>query len=269
MVSVAFIACNKNNDDDENGGNNNKNQITMITAKSEVKLGMAGTDSITIDWGDGTTPETFMLFISAALEYGHQYLSDDEHTITITGNITEFECRDNKLTNLNMRCATLIYLNCAENELTDLNVSNCTALIQFDCGSNKLTNLDLKKCTALRYLHCYVNNLTHLDISKCTVLIDLGCNNNKLTDLDVSQNTALIGLGCHNNKLTNLDVSQNTKLTCLRCDSNNFSATALNALFETLHHNPINDKIIDVSNNPGANHCNRSIAENKGWQVAY
>ena len=85
-------------------------------------------------------------------------------------------------------------------------------------------------------------DVTSLDVSRCTELTILVCNG-KFTSLDVSKNTALIALGC----------------------SGNLTAAALNALFKTLHSNA-GEKYIDISGNPGAGDCDRTIAERKGWR---
>jgi Leucine-rich repeat (LRR) protein len=72
-------------------------------------------------------------------------------------------------------------------------------------------------------------------------------------------------LTCSNNQLTKLDVSKNTELTILDCRNNQFQSASLNALFKTLNGNK-DDKVIDIDNNPGADACNRKIAEDRGWE---
>jgi len=79
-------------------------------------------------------------------------------------------------------------------------------------------------------------------------------------------------LHCHSNQLTALDVSQNIVLECLDCFGNEFTAKAINAMFETLHDNAIECeerecKKVIVFANPGENDCDKSIAEKKGWKV--
>ena len=75
---------------------------------------------------------------------------------------------------------------------------------------------------------------------------------------------------CSRNQIKNLDVSKNTSLTLLDCSNNQFSESELNGLFETLHCNDIEGgKYIIVSDNPGTDDCNMSIAEDKGWTVVY
>jgi hypothetical protein len=54
----------------------------------------------------------------------------------------------------------------------------------------------------------------------------------------------------------------------LRCFNNQLTATALNTLFNSL---PIKTppvySFMYISNNPGADACDKSIAENRGWRV--
>jgi len=66
-----------------------------------------------------------------------------------------------------------------------------------------------------------------------------------------------------------LDLSNNTVLSYLTCTDNQFSAEALDALFDSLHSNTIpgSAKNIYVQDNPGSEICNPSIASEKGWIV--
>jgi hypothetical protein len=104
--------------------------------------------------------------------------------------------------------------------------------------------------------------------------IDGSSKTNVFTSIDISKCIELIVFNCQQQKLTSLDVSKNTALTYLNCLGNNLTAVALNALFSTLHNNAvppayegIEPKIILIGDNPGANDCDRSIAERKGWTV--
>ncbi len=84
-------------------------------------------------------------------------------TMTIYGDIREFDCSDN---------------------------------------GDKITGLDASQNTALTCLLCYDNQLESLDVSHNTALTDLSCVNNQLTSLDVSGATALKTLGCFGNPFT-------------------------------------------------------------------
>ena len=84
----------------------------------------------------------------------------------------------------------LIYLNCTDNQLTSLDVSNNTALHELWCGMNQITSLDVSNNTALTVLSCWNNQLTSLDVSNNTALTYLSCNDNpNLTCIKVDDAT--------------------------------------------------------------------------------
>ena len=256
MCATMFTACSKDDDKDpldDNGGNGSKEgMITMIAENDEIEVDIETFnegDIITIDWGDGTVEEFksveeyyeedeihYVISIDSYVE--HEYSNRNPHIITIKGKISEF-CQGE---------------GSWYNNITSLNVSKCPALTVLDCAENNLTSLDVSKNTALTYLFCKRNNLTSLDVSKCPVLTELGCWSNKLTSLDVSKNTALTRLNCEDNKLT---------------------SSALNQIFRDLPqgktwtegHGYTEQSSIFISRNPGTDTCDKSIAENKGWEV--
>ena len=107
----------------------------------------------------------------------------------------------------------LTYLNCGDNQLTNLDVSANTALASLDCEFNQLTSLNVSTNAELVRLFCSSNALASLDLSGCPNLSYLRCLDNQLTSLDVTANTALTFLNCGYNALTGLDLSSNTMLT--------------------------------------------------------
>ena len=130
-------------------------------------------------------------------------------------------CANNRLTELDISKNThLKFLSCSNNQLTTLEVGKNNALVDLHCSSNLLTALEVSKNTALKKLSCQNNQLTALDVTNNNELVDLSCYNNQLTTLDVSKNTALILLSCSNNQLTALDVTNNTDMTYLNCHNN-------------------------------------------------
>ena len=146
-------------------------------------------------------------------------------TVTITGDVTYFDCSENQLTALDVSHNTaLTELRCYRNQLTALDVSKNTELTELRCNNNQLPVLDISQNTALAELWCQDNQLTALDVSNNTALETLRCYSNKLTALDLPQNTALTWLYCSDNQLTSLDVSKNTKLTVLSCEYNKLAA---------------------------------------------
>ena len=139
------------------------------------------------------------------------------------------DCYDNLLTALDVSNNTMLTILYCDNQLTTLDVSNNTMLIRLYCSENQLTTLDVSNNTMLEYLSCNKNQLTALDVSNNTMLTRLHCNNNQLTALDVSNNTMLKELYCENNQLTSIDLSKSTALTHLYCDGNKLTKIILPA----------------------------------------
>ena len=138
--------------------------------------------------------------------------------------LTELDCNNNNLTSLDISQNTsLNLLYCANNQLTSLDINAATALNVVQCQNNDLTSLDVSTNTALNTLYCQYNQLTSLDVSTNTALTILHCYLNQLTILDISNDTALIELSCYFNQLTSLDVSNNTALNTLYCSNNNLT----------------------------------------------
>lgn len=305
MCATMFSACSKDDDTDpfDAGG---EEIITMQTEKQDFyfTIGTAKADEIiTVDWGDGQTQEFRSVKeeedekVTFEVNAKHVYAQSGAHSIKVTGAVTKFRCTQYQLTALDIsKCTTITELTCLDSEitsldvsknialtvldcrysqLTELDVSKCKALRELLCNGSQLTELNISGCTALKELVCGENELTSLDVSKSTTLTYLKCYNNKLTTLDVSKCTALRELSCGGNELTSLDVSKCTALTDLRCDDNLLTSKALNKIFTDLPQGKTwvdeygykHDCWIYISNNPGSDTCNKSIAENKGWGV--
>lgn len=119
---------------------------------------------------------------------------------------------------------SLNVLNCYDNQLTELDISNNQNLEGLECSYNRLTELNLAKNPALTALSCSFNQLTALELSPCSALMGLDCASNQLSYLDLSQNPALQLLYCSANELTALDITHNTSLERLDCSANLISA---------------------------------------------
>ena len=102
-----------------------------------------------------------------------------------------------------------------------------TNLDALDCSNNKLSVLDVSQNTVLRSLICQYNQLTNINLGQNTVLVDLYCAGNLLLNLDVSQNTSLGRFSCYSNQLYDIDLSQNKELWLLECCYNRFSVLDL------------------------------------------
>ncbi|MDC0204477.1 M4 family metallopeptidase [Flavobacteriales bacterium] len=114
----------------------------------------------------------------------------------------------------------LQYLDCSNNNLTDLNVSHNTPLLNLKCFGNQLTSLNVSNNTLLDYLSVKDNDLLRLDITHNSFLTFLDCSDNKLNNLFLANNSQIYWIACENNKLLSLDVSSLSSLVTLTCQGN-------------------------------------------------
>jgi len=210
-----------------------------------------------IDLGYDTVLDDYVLTANIA---GVTTLNVDQKNISDMTGIEDFaalitlNCVDNQIDTLDIsQNSSLEGLYCHYNELTTLDVTQNTALISLNCRSNQLNVLDVTQNTALLQLSCNSNQLFSLDISQNTALTYLNCSINQLNSLDVSVNTSITQLFCNLNQLSTLDVSQNTALINLFCNNNLISSldltqnTAIGRLIA--HTNQLNSMDIRNGNN--------------------
>ena len=228
LCTALFVGCSdKKLGDDEGHGGNAKKEIPndMKKAFPDPIFRAYVLENFDID-GDGKISKKEAEAVTSIDVSKNSSTPDDERIASLEGiqfftNLTYLDCNDNKLTELDVtQNPALTELWCRENQLTTLNVSGCSALTYLFCYYNQLTKLDVTQNPALKYLYCYRNQLTTLDVTQNTALTYLSCENNQLTTLDVTHNPALETLHCSSNQLTELDVTQNTALTTLHCYSN-------------------------------------------------
>ena len=192
-------------------------------------------------------------FEQALIDLGYDTTLDDYVVTANISGVTELDVSNKEISDLTgiEGFTALTNLECNNNQLTSLDVSNNTVLQVLNCGANQLTSLDVSSNTALEELICNNNELTSLDVSSNTALVDLICNNNELTSLDVSSNTALEELYCKDNQLTSLDVSKNTALEKLFFYDNKLTSLDLSKNTALLNIEGWDNALasLDVSNN--------------------
>lgn len=167
--------------------------------------------------------------------------------------VTELSIYNKSITNLAgiQYFTALTHLDCYNNQLTALDLSNNTALTHLECFNNQLITLNVSKNTALTYLECFNNQLSVLDVSNNTNLTFMACEENQLSALDVSNNTNLARMVCYSNQLSALDVSKNIALNDLYCFDNQLSTldVSKNIVLNDLDCHDNRLSTLDVSNN--------------------
>jgi len=104
----------------------------------------------------------------------------------------------------------LNWFNCAQNNLTTLDVSHLIQLNWLFCYQNNIASLNLTSLFHLKQLFCFQNNITSLDFSHNPELTTVYCGNNQISSLDFSANPLFNDLGCRNNQLTSLNIKNGT-----------------------------------------------------------
>lgn len=137
-------------------------------------------------------------------------------------NLEELNCKENDISDLNLsENLKLTYLDCTYNYLiSELDLSKNIELNTLICRNMKLENLNLENNTKLEKLDFTNNRVKNIDLSKNTNLIELICENNNLESLDLINNTKLKILNFKLNGLKNIDLSKNLELEDLNCSQN-------------------------------------------------
>ncbi|MFA7686356.1 MAG: T9SS sorting signal type C domain-containing protein [Moheibacter sp.] len=112
-------------------------------------------------------------------------------------------------------------LNCSNNDLSALNLSQNEFLKDLNCGANQLTSLNLTQNELLEKINSSYNQIENLDLSQNTVLIHIFVNNNALTSLNVKNgNNSNVPSGSFFNALNN------PSLFCIEVDNITYSSMA-------------------------------------------
>lgn len=162
-------------------------------------------------------------------------------------------CYENRLTTLDLSNNILLeYLNCSDNLLTELFLPESATLINLYCRNNALTSFDLSNHTELINLLCENNALTSLDLSENTKLLEVNCHTNELSIFDISENLELQYIFCNDNLISELDVSQHTKLAWLSCHNNAIPSLTLPNTTSLMNVLCYNNRMtaLDISNMP-------------------
>jgi Leucine-rich repeat (LRR) protein len=209
-------------------GITNAQIVTIPDANFKAKLIALGIDTNT----DGNIQVSEAL-LPTTLTLSQSNISD------MTGigafiNLQSLDCHNNQITSLNVSNLTgLGIVNCSYNQLTSLNMSELTNLLSLNCNNNNLISLNVSGLVNLEALYCYDNQLTSLNVSGLSALKGLNCNTNQLTSLNVNGLTNLLGLYCYNNLIPSLTVTALPNLFNLDCSNNvltTLNVSSLNSL---------------------------------------
>lgn len=155
--------------------------------------GVAGAQAIVVPDAD------FLAQLLAADETNDIAKDSDGNAIAIDadGDNTITEAEAAEVRELNVSGAEIASMAGIE-YFTDLRVLNC--------ANNNVSALNLLALEDLRVLNCSTNLLAELNVASLEYLITLDCHDNNLTTLDLNSNTELTSLACYGNELVTLFV---------------------------------------------------------------
>ncbi|MBW2938882.1 hypothetical protein KXJ69_12260 [Aureisphaera sp. CAU 1614] len=161
-------------------------------------------------------------------------------------------CRQNDIKTLDLTNNTnLKIIDCSFNSINYLNVGNNNNLEELYCNRNQISSLEVNQCPTLEILDCSHNLLPSLNISSNLGLKELNCGDNFLSTLEVSKNLELEKLYCYFNTIESLNISNNPNLTNLNCWRNQISELNVtnNKALISLNCSENQIKNLDVSQN--------------------
>jgi Leucine-rich repeat (LRR) protein len=141
-------------------------------------------------------------------------------------------CSNNTLSSMDLSDnVNLIDVNCSNNTFSNLDFSSNLTLTTVDCSNNSLSSLDLTVNVNLTNLNIANNTFSEFEPSTIPTLEVFNCDSNLLVELDFQSNAALTSLSCQSNvleklnvrngqngNLTNFNAQNNTSLTCIETD---------------------------------------------------
>lgn len=213
--------------------------------------------AITVDWGDGV--------LSNYTSVGDSITGSVKgNTITVNGfDISVLDCSNQGITALNISELTdLRTITCQNNLLSALDVSKNIKLQKLNCAYNNLATITLTTNVALAELILNNNGISTLTLTANRLISTLICNDNKIKILTLTTLTGLKTLWCQNNQLNALDASKSTLLETLICYNNLISTlnvtglTALTQLWCDVN------KIVDL--NTSTNTALKYLSANNG-----
>lgn len=168
---------------------------------------------------------------------------DEDEPVTNFGGQIDFTCVDKKITIY----GNITGLNCAQNDLTSIDISGAPQLLKLLAGRNQLKKIDLSHNANLQELYLYKNQITTLDPTPCQFLLELDVDENKLNEINLSNCPNLTKFSCTRNAINTLDLSSQRNLRILYCGGNNLTSLDLSKCEELREATCANNLLENIS----------------------
>jgi len=174
---------------------------------------------------------------SIALYYGEQPVAGTLDVSALTGlkvlwcvdntidelvlpdSLEELECYENQLTELDLtNTKNLQYLDCSSNQLKEIHYDSLPAVESVNCVENQLTELNCDGLPNVRILYAWDNQLTEIDASRMLELKRMIVDGNQIAELNLDGLQRVETVGCSMNTLKHLSLKNLPKLNDLAMD---------------------------------------------------
>ena len=188
--------------------------LCLVLGMTASMVLTSGAESTSIPLDSSTFPDpAFLSWVQQKDTDGDGFLSQSERDA-----VTDMDLRKKGIQDLSGLewFDRLEKLNCSENDLRSLELTDFPALTSLTCNENpRLSSLDLSGAPGLEQLSCFHSNLSQLDLHDLPDLMYLVWGGSPLDELDLSGNPELHTLHVLGGNLTHADLSHNEKLDTL------------------------------------------------------
>lgn len=185
-------------------------------------------------------------------QQGYKIYTLTSNEIVINGDITFFACNENDLTEVNVsECASIDTMQVIFNKLKTLDLSANKKLKNVFCYGNKIETLTLGELPELQKLLCHANSLNSIDLSGLRNLRKCWISDNPIQQIDLSANELLEDFSCSNTPISELDLTGAKALKWLNCSASGIKNINVKNCpdLEVLYCSELKIDNIDLSNN--------------------
>ena len=134
-------------------------------------------------------------------------------------NLNSLDCNNCNIESINFSSSSLKRLECDNNSLIYIDISNMPYLQDLSCDGNNLTHLELPKTNNLRSLFCGNNQLVSIDLHNVN-LFSLRIDSNNFSEINIQNQPDLFSLHLNGNQISTLDLSNNPNLWSINIQGN-------------------------------------------------
>lgn len=124
-------------------------------------------------------------------------------------------------------------------------ILHCNKLIYFECNNNFLTNINFNKCKKISVIDCSDNNIRHITFNKCNNIKNFYAKNNRITDISFN-NLPIEEINLYTNLIENINITNCPKIQDINLSFNCLTTLILSNIYCLCKLDISNNNITDV-----------------------